>query len=527
VLLFVLLDSSVSRTLLRKEDRRDSISAFSSCVPFGTEKSSTKVIVRNPTTTLRTMNWQFLLRMKYVVFLLAFLLVRPGVAKVISGDFRLSGMNTEYVLGSFAISPQKVGHSSVTFTSKQPYKMNKDLFLRLIRDDKWPEFQKAPSCEQKVPFALISEQFSEERRKDIYYTQVGMPLDNARDDRPHYFYFVVTDCSLENFMHDDKIPTLHFQLSVWNDGSHVSADENHLKMLHTVTFLVSGIVAVLLAITIMIQFYEKDTVHAAIFWVMGAAACDCASSLFEMVHLSMYAHDGIGSYFLDAISAHLEALCDSLVALMLLSVGAGWTLPSDVLAVQQNANGLQRMLGGLQSPFGAMTSLTPTALLSVGIFLGHVVLAQWGRIYNDDFDSYHDLEHLPGKLLMLFRMVLGLGMLICCIQTRLRCPASLRNFYLYLGIVGTVWFASLPVLTWIVNTFVPYHLHHRSIGIWGAILQSSAIMMLSLLVTSHKSSYHKLSHISAAKDTLTDSLGTTDPSTPRMWTFGGSKVRLD
>ena len=461
------------------------------------------------------------------VVVLSSFLVGSCSAKVVSGDFKLSGVNTEFVLGSFAVSPKKVGHASITITSTDPYQMNKDLFVRLIRDDKWASFQKAPSCTEKVPFSVINEPISQERNRNKYKAEVGMPLDNSRDDRSHYYYFVITDCSLEFYMHDDSIPTIHYQLKTWNDGSHVSADETHLKMLHTVTFLVSGIIAVLLGMTIMIQFYEQDTVHAAVFWVMGAAACDCFSSLFEIVHLSMYAHDGIGSYSVDAVSAHLEAVCDSLVALMLLSVGAGWTLPSDVLSVQQNANALQRMLGGLQSPFGAMTSLTPTAMLSVGIFLVHVILAQWGRIYNDDFDSYHDLEHLPGKLLMLFRVVLGLAMLICCIQTRLRCPASLRNFYLHLGIVGTVWFQSLPVLTWIVNTAVPYYLRHRSIGIWGAILQTAAIMALSLLVTSHKSSYHKLSHMSAAKDNLTDSLGMSGTSKPRTWNFGGSKVRLD
>lgn len=459
-----------------------------------------------------------------VILLISFV---ASSAKVVSGDFKLSGLNTEHILGSFAVSPNKVGHATITFSSKDPYQMNKDLFVRLIRDDKWSSFQKAPSCTDKVPFSSLNEQVTQERKRKSYEAEIAMPLDNSRDTRSHYYYFVITDCSLEFYMHDDSVPSLHFKLNSWNDGSHVSADETHLKMLHTVTFLVSGIIAVLLGMTVMIQFYEQDTVHAAVFWVMAAAACDSASSLFEIVHLSMYAHDGIGSYLVDAISAHLEALCDSLVALMLLSVGAGWTLPSDVLAVQQNTNELQKMLAGLQSPFGALTSLTPTAILSVGIFVVHVVLAQWGRIYNDDFDSYHDLEHLPGKLLMLFRVVLGLGMLICCIQTRLRCPASLRNFYLYLGIVGTLWFQSLPVLTWLVNTLVPYYLRHRSIGIWGAILQSSAIMLLSLLVTSHKSSYHKLSHMSSAKDNLTDSLGMASSSGPRTWNFGHSKVRLD
>jgi hypothetical protein len=455
-------------------------------------------------------------------------LLSSSSAKLISGDFRLSGLNTEFVLGSFAVSANKMGHMTVNLTSKVPYNMNKDLFVRLIRDDKWPSYKKAPSCTDKVPTSIINEPVSQQHKHKQYEAKIAMPLDNMKDGRPHYYYFVITDCSLEFYMHDDAIPTVHFELQAWNDGSHVSADETHLKMLHTVTLLVSGILAILLALTIMIQMYERSTVHAAVFWVTAAAACDSFSSMFEMIHLSLYAHNGTGSYILDAISAHLEALCDSLVALLLLSVGAGWTLPSDVISVQQNASGVQRVLGGLQSPFGALRTFSPTAVLAVTILLVHVILAQWGRTYNDDFDSYHDLEHLPGKLLMLFRIFLGLCLIICCFQTRLRCPASLRSFYMQLAFVGTLWFQSLPLLTWVVNAMVPYHLRHRTVGLWGAVLQTSSILLTSWLVTSHSTAYHKLSHLSSTKENLTDSVSSSSSSEqPRMWTMGKAKVRLD
>ena len=36
--------------------------------------------------------------------------------------------------------------------------------------------------------------------------------------------------------------------------------------------------AILLGMAVMIQLYEQSTVHAAVFWVMAAAACDSFSS---------------------------------------------------------------------------------------------------------------------------------------------------------------------------------------------------------------------------------------------------------
>jgi len=512
------------------------------------------------------------------LFLITFIAVE---AKTTSGKFRLSGLDTEYVLGSFAVSPRKMGTLKIEFKSKEPYALNKDLFVRLFRDDKWDDYKKAPSCTEKVPFSLINEHVETRKVKGHYEAEIAMELNNHKDDKTHYYYFVITDCSLEFYMHDDRVPKMSYTVTTWNDGSHVSADEIHLENLHTVTFLLSGILAIILCVAIGIELYEKSTVHAAMLLVMAAAGSDSFASMFELIHLSLYAHNGIGSYamvslqllvfiheafsfqrfkksrrlpsilgiklyvysvfvsqwisivclifFQDAFSAHLEAVCDSLVALLLLSVAAGWTLPSDVVSVHQNATPIQKLLGGLQSPFSAIRALDPTAFLAIAIFVSHVVLAQWGRMYNDDFDSYHDLEHLPGKFLMLNRIILGVLMMACCLSTRMRCPPSLRSFYLQLTVIGTLWFLSLPILTWIVNTVVPYYMRHRTVGVWGAVLQTSGIILLSWLVTSHSTTYHKLSHLSSTKDDLTDTLArrSSGKGESQAWIFGKTKVRLD
>ena len=138
-------------------------------------------------------------------------------AKTTSGKFRLSGLNTEYVLGSFAVSPRKMGTLKVVFKSKEPYDQNKDLYVRLLRDDKWSEFQKAPSCAEKVPFSLKNEQITTKKVKGHYEAEVAMELNNHKDDSPHYYYFVVTDCSLEYYMHDDSIPKMSYTLTTWSE----------------------------------------------------------------------------------------------------------------------------------------------------------------------------------------------------------------------------------------------------------------------------------------------------------------------
>ena len=135
-----------------------------------------------------------------------------------------------------------------------------------------------------------------------------------------------------------------------------------------------------------------------------------------------------------------------------------------------------------------------------------------------------------GKFLMLNRIILGVFMMGCCLSTRARCPPSLRGFYLKLAVVGTLWFMSLPILTWVVNILIPYHMRHRAVGVYGAILQTTGIVLLSWLVTSHSTNYHKLSHLSSTKENLTETLSRRESGIkeePQTWIFGKTKVRLD
>ena len=468
-------------------------------------------------------------------------------------------------MGAFCISPKKRGNIQLQFTNDDGANNNnnnrilksyEDLTLRIYRDTNWTSYDKAKRCDDRVALSVFNYPIASSNKNTTkLHTNnnnnnnnkkhhhgnnnddraISVYIDNTKQDRPHYYYIVITACSMgEQILNDDSktFPSTHYVLEVTNNGSHLSADELHLNVMHMVTLFVSGILGTLLALMVLIRFYEKNTVHAAVLWVMTAAFSDSFASLLAIIHLELYAHNGIGSPLMDSLSCHLEATTDSLVAILLLSIAAGWTLPSDVVKIQQNAPRLKVLLKDLQSPFRAIESASPTAMLLGFVFLSHVFLAQWGLHYhNNDFDSYHDLENLPGKILMILRVFEGLCFWICCVDTKLQCPTSLIGFYNKLLLVGSLWFLSLPILMWIVDSFVAVHLRHRTIGVWGASLQMISIALLSWLVTAHSTKYHRLSHLSTTpQDSLTESLGiaATGEGGFRTWRImGKAKVRLD
>ena len=457
----------------------------------------------------------------------------------------------------------------MSLTSPDMYEDESSLRVHLYMDTDWAKWQKLQLCAEKIALArqALTTTFEfvrfpnsnggDGKNKEEWRASILSPMHSEAESRPHYWYMVVDDCSLEQYNHDNRIPIIHFEVQVFNDigGNHqgrspgsangvakrikltqLSADEINQTNLHTATLVVSSLITLLMLMYISKTLMDTKAVHAANFLVMAASAFDAASSLCELIHLSWYERNGYGWYFLDAMASHFEAMCDSLVSILLLSIASGWTLPTDVVAFPQNASFVQTLIGGLRNPAGSVVVMSSAGWLAMSIIALHAILAQWGRTYNDDFDSYHDLEHLPGKLLMSFRMMLGLIFIAATKQTSNACPASLRAFYTRFAMVGTLWFQSLPVVTWVCGMLVPYYLRHPVVSALGAMLQTISLLLLASLVSSNakQSAYQKLSHLQQHEDSLTDQLtssftngGSTSKANPTVWKFGKSKIRLD
>jgi len=490
-------------------------------------------------------------------------------AKTVSGDFRLSGVNTEHVLATFAVDTEGA-IMTVEFKADKMYENEQALQLRIFRDSDWPAWLKSATCTDKIRKATQSTTLSLEYKqgtKKWTSAKTPMLIVNAPDDesetgRPHYWYFVVDDCSLEQYLHDAAVPELHYELTVLNylpknskkPTTHLSADEMGLTTLHTVTLIWSFLVAALLFLNILMKLSStKATIHVAVLAVALSAALDAGSSLFELIHLKRYEANGIGSYFADALSAHFEALCDAVIMLLLLSLGAGWTLPGQqVIAVQTNSSPFTRFCMSMASPIGSFFRVDAAGIGFISVIVLHTVLAQWGRTYNDDFESYHDLEHLPGQLLMAIRIVMGLLMLVTALQTRWKCQVvQLQSFYAKLTVLSVVWFWSLPAIVFLCSWFVPYYLRHPAVFLLSAIMQSSSLTSMAWLVTSHTSVYHKYSRLSIAnqQEELSDCLLTSNsptnssnsvannsaagptPASPKLsqplWKIGKAKIRCD
>jgi Rhodopsin-like GPCR transmembrane domain len=471
-----------------------------------------------------------------------------------SGSFELTNKKFDHVITSYSIASGAKGLMTSVLLSNEKYQNEENLKMLLYRDDDWVNVKKATTCEEKTKYArqTVSVRFEQENkdqtrqwgyRKPRWRSETHLkiePVEVESSDytpRHHYWYIVMADCSLDS-EYTATIPKIQYYLQIYNMISekaitHLSTDEFSLSRIHTFTMFFSCAIALFLFGKISYDLSTSGIVHIAKLMVWWATACDVASSAFELLHMYFYRLDGIGWFFLDDMSAYAEAICDGLICFLLLAIAAGWTLPSDVISIKQgqdNATVLQKIFVGLANPTGSESWLNIFSVFFFGSIVTHLALAHWGLTYNADYDSYHDLEHIPGKVLMVLRSVLGIFMFAATVQTRIKCKASLESFYTQFAIVGTIWFQGLPCITWMCNTLVAFHRRHPTVVVASAGLQSMSLLLLSWLVAANEaSSYHKVSHMTqTGENNLTEKIASVRSGKAVTWRLvGKSKVRLD
>mmetsp|Transcript_7819 Transcript_7819/g.19386 ORF Transcript_7819/g.19386 Transcript_7819/m.19386 type:complete len:522 (-) Transcript_7819:867-2432(-) len=506
------------------------------------------------------------------VFLLA-AMPSEVCAKIASGKLHLSGVKTESTLVKFAISAESTAKIDLNLTSHGMYEDERELRLRIYTDDDWPRVKRTPLCSEKVALAQrgvpivfdgYGGKLSDGREK--YSARIQHEIKNPPNqmdrrrrtkmkDRSRYFYFTVDDCSLERSYHDGKIPDIMYSISVMNvrpshspSGEpiydHLPADEGGIGILLVLTIFYSG------ALTLLLFYKLARTiggeVHVAILVVIAACLTNALSSVCELMHMTSFNSNGYGIYSVDALSGYFEALSDSMVSLVLLSIGGGWTLPTDVVGGGMGKDvAVNKFMQGVKNPAGSLIGLisgggsgdATGGIVALTIILVHVGLAQWGRTFDDDFDTYHALEHPPGRALMLLRFILGLVFItgVGMVRSGGRCPPSLMSFLTKFGLVGLSYFASLPGVAMFVGSVLAFHQRHQALHWGAAMVQMCSLSSLTWLFTggADASAYHRLSRVGKHDEGgMTESIASSQTmgggsNRPTMWRFGKTKIRLD
>jgi len=486
--------------------------------------------------------------------LLAFVCPFCADAKVSSGKILLTGENSVGFLTKFAVSANVEGSLGVELiipADTGMYTDERSLRLSLYNKDRsaWQKITKKNTlCKDKVKYSkkripiifnVETRKIANGEKKSYWVASVSTQLEASKEDM--YWYVAIDDCSLEQVYHSIKdAPEMEYKYTILNGGLHHSADELGMNKLHFVQIILSSTLLLWVSIKIGRAVFSSKQVHIALLVIGAAILCDILSGISELLHSSIYSVNGFGSYSFDCLASHFEAQCDALVALVLLLVGAGWTLPGDIVVKDGNNlsmlgshSFLQKTVAGFSKPVSLIKSRNPAAIMIYLLLLSHAGLAQWGRTFDDEFDTYHSLEHLPGKVLMWIRFLFGFIFLLASSSVRNsgRCPYALQRFFQKFQIVGVGWFCALPFVAWYTSTMMHPHQKHFFLATGAALVQSISLCSLVWLMTADvdASPYHKLSTLQVANSSsiALSSSGLGNAGGSNVFKLGKTKICMD
>ena len=209
-----------------------------------------------------------------------------------------------------------------------------------------------------------------------------------------------------------------------------------------------------------------------------------------------------GLVFFDVWSSLLEAISDFVVSFILLSIGSGWTLNTSSSSSSfqhpydsSSSSPALSLVASLKKTFASPAALfirpSMHTMLFVLLFAVHVVLVLWSALgFADDFDKFHDHEHLPGKILMWFR--LGSAILFCLLSTNTMnhdLGGDMKFFMRLFRTVGCAWFACMPIFVFVAEFFAQY-LRHPIITGGTLMIQSLTLTVMAWLFVGSKSTLY-------------------------------------
>jgi len=182
------------------------------------------------------------------------------------------------------------------------------------------------------------------------------------------------------------------------------------------------------------QLYRKEAYHPLVKIVTLSILFEFVCNLFQMIHYSVYAGDGVGAPALEALGNLMNMASNLLLMFVCILVAKGWAITSHYLS-QKNI-----------------------VLIVMALFvLGYLVLFVWDTFARDAALTLYFYESVPGACVLVLRFIL-VGWFGWCLRDTLRLEnlPERRSFYKIFGICYSIWFILLPLFVFICSFIEPW-----------------------------------------------------------------------
>ena len=468
----------------------------------------------------------------------------PTAAKTVTGAFQLEagdlyrGPEVELAKFSFVVGRGRIAGK---FRYRDPHTWMTSPALYLFRDESWPDYHRAPACDDKMNFAFKAIPIGEVTRSHTDVLHRGLDQATKTDlqhlpdgmiewtfewefettERTRGWFLIAADCALEQF--NAKVSPMSYEVSLFNPGNtHLPADEYGLPKLYLFVFVGLCLVMGFSIYSIVSRRFDSGAamgtdgvvdkssassssssgIHLVVWLMLFADATLLLAILCELLHLWYYKDNGRGVFVFDLLSEMLDGLSQLTVAFVLICLASGWTLVHvEADAVRTNSVGsLLRNPKNLVR--GPNLGIFAVLLVVVATFALQVL----NKMSDEDFSKFHDYESRAGTMLVLLHFLLGVFFVVSLLVT-LRSEAKrsgtaatsgskdkLVIFLRRLLLFGGLWFLIFPLLVLVAGTLEHYN-RHRFVSGGVLLVQTTCAVLMTHQFVSNKSTYAKLSQL--------------------------------
>jgi len=248
----------------------------------------------------------------------------------------------------------------------------------------------------------------------------------------YYWYLAVADCTQEDL--DIESYDFHFtnpEYGYWE--REFSFDRWGVAQTY-IAFFILYIILVALHLYGCWQLYRIEAYHPLVKVLTIAIMLEFFNILFQLIHYSGYAENGIGAPALEAFGNLLNMGSNLLLMFFCILVAKGWAITSHYLS-QKNI-----------------------VFIVMSLFiLGYLFLFIWDNFARDPALTLYFYESVPGFLVLLLRTILVFWFLWCLRDTlRLENLPERRQFYKIFGMAYSAWFIMLPLAVALCSLFDPW-----------------------------------------------------------------------
>ncbi|MGH0118921.1 UNVERIFIED_CONTAM: hypothetical protein FKN15_054915 [Acipenser sinensis] len=290
---------------------------------------------------------------------------------------------------------------------------------------------------------------------------------------------------------------IQFEIMMFNPDAegnpldHFSAEETGLQGFYFLLLLAYFVATCIYAQPLWQTMQKGGPMHTVLKVLSTALLLQAGAALFNYIHLSRYAKDGIGIPIMGSFAELFDMVSQILMLYMLLSLCMCWTLG-------KNRKSQSKPLQWDSTP--TSTGIALAAVMTQGILL------LWEQFEDADHHGYHAHRSMAGLLLIGLRVSLSMLFASSLYQIiTVERSALKRDFYLSFAKGCFLWFLCHPTIVALSVVFNEYQ-REKIITIAVILCQTISVVVLYRLFLS-RSLYWEVSSLSSVTLPLTMASG--------------------